>query len=130
MIIGVGIDHCDIARMENVLSRYGHRLAKRYCQGERRYCFARENRRVARFAMLFAAKEAAAKALGTGFRQGVSLSNIEVIHLPSGQPTLAFHGKAAQRLEQLCATQGNPHAHVSLSDEAGIAQAIVVLECQ
>ena len=106
MILGVGIDHCQISRMEGALTRHVAGLIKRYFPGEVIYCSHSTHRRIARFAMHFAAKEATAKALGTGFCQGVSLSTIEVIHLPSGQPQIA----------------------VSLTDEADLASAICGIE--
>ena len=127
MIIGIGIDHCSIGRMTRVLERYEHRLSTRFFAGELRYCTANPIRKNARFAMHFAAREAASKALGTGFRQGVSLSTIEVIHLASGQPTLKLHGAAARRLHALTPAGTTPHLALSLTDENDTASAICII---
>ncbi len=128
MIIGVGIDHCQISRMESTLSRYGKQLERRYFAGEVTYCNRHPHRRQARFAMHFAAKEATAKALGTGFRDGVSLSTIEVVHLPTGQPTIVLHGAAQKCLMRLIGTKMQANIQLSLTDEADLATAFCVIE--
>lgn len=128
MILGVGIDHCQISRMAGVLQRYSARLEARYFVREVAYCSRSALRRASRFAMFFAAKEATSKALGTGFRDGVSLSTIEVIHLPSGQPSIVLHGAALGRLQSMLPPECKANISVSLTDEADIASAIVVIE--
>ena len=128
MIVGIGIDHCQISRMQKTLERFSARLERRYFSGEVAYCNRHAHRRDARFAMHFAAKEAAAKALGTGFKEGVSLSNIEVMHLPSGQPTLALHGKAKERLMRLIPAGMQANIQLSLTDEADMASAVCIIE--
>ena len=89
MILGIGTDLCDIRRIEASLARFGDRLRFRaFTELERGRALKRGGREANALAMSFAAKEACSKALGTGFRQGVALSTIGVVHLPSGKPTL------------------------------------------
>lgn len=114
--------------MGNILSRYSPQLERRYCANEVAYCNSHPFRRHARFAMHFAAKEAVAKALGTGFRDGVSLSNIEVVRLPTGQPTIALHDAAQNCLMRLIGTKMQANIQLSLSDEADLASAFCVIE--
>src|SRR5665213_3267101 len=100
MILGLGSDICDIRRVEAVIARHGDRFLDRVFTPLER---AKAGRRIAKiqastYAKRFAAKEAAAKALGTGFRKGVFFSDLGVVNLPSGQPTLHMTGGAAERL--------------------------------
>lgn len=130
MIIGVGVDLIDIRRVELVMQRFGERfLARIFTPLERQHC-ERRVKPVNGFAMRYAAKEACAKALGTGFRSGVVWRDIEVFPLPSGKPTLRLYGQAAARLEWL--TPGNlvPSIDVSLTDEYPYGQAFVVIAAQ
>ena len=126
-IIGVGIDHCQISRMSGILNRYAKQLNRRYLAAEVAYCNRTAHRRVARYAMHFAAKEATAKALGTGFREGISLSTIEVVHLPSGQPSIILHGAARQHLARLTPPDRTAMIALSLTDEADMASAICIV---
>lgn len=128
MILGVGIDHCQISRIEQTLARFSVQFERRYFPGEIAYCNRHDHRRTARFAMHFAAKEATAKALGTGFRAGVSLSNIEVMHLASGQPTIRLHGRANERLSLLLPAEMQGNIQLSLTDEADLASAVCIIE--
>src|SRR3984893_17408701 len=100
MILGLGSDICDIRRIEKVIEKYGDRFLDRvYTETERSKAMRRtEKIRAATFAKRFAAKEAASKALGTGFRKGVFFSDLGVVNLPGGQPTLKMTGGAADRL--------------------------------
>ena len=100
MILGQGADLCDIRRVEKVLARHGDRFLNRvFTEAERARAARRtESLRAATFAKRFAAKEACAKALGTGFAQGVFHSDLGVVNLPSGQPTLVLTDGAAARL--------------------------------
>jgi holo-[acyl-carrier protein] synthase len=124
MIAGVGVDRLVIARIERSLSRYGDRFIQRiYSEVEIEQAQAKGNP-ARRFAMLFAAKEAVAKALGTGFRQGVAPSHIETIHQSSGKPEIILHAGAKAAAER----QGVCSVHVSLSDDDGIAMAFAVAE--
>ncbi len=95
MILGIGSDLCDIRRIEKSLERFGERFTTRvFSPLERDKAERPHAGRAATYAKRFAAKEACAKALGTGFRRGVFFSDLRVINLPSGQPTLSLHGGA------------------------------------
>ena len=96
MITGTGIDMVEIARIQQAMDRYGRRFLDRvYLDAEQAYCL-RKRKSAESFAARFAAKEAAAKALGIGISSGVSWLEIEVLREPSGRPSLRFHGRAAQ----------------------------------
>lgn len=125
MIVGIGVDRIAIARIEGVLDRFGERFVQRvYTTAEIGQAEAKGNP-ARRFAMLFAAKEAVAKALGTGFRQGVELRHIETLHHSSGKPRVTLHARAGEVAGEL----GISVVHVSLSDDDGIAMAFAVAEC-
>jgi len=124
VIYGIGIDMVEIARMSRALERFGERLARRVLTDAELEQF-RGARRPDRFlAMRFAAKEAASKALGTGFREGVAPRRIGVRQDRRGKPSLVFLGSVAQRIQAL----GIQASHVSLTDENHYAVAFVVLE--
>ncbi len=128
MIIGLGTDLCDIARIQETLAKFGDRFTKRlYTEQERMRAERRPARRADRYAQMFAAKEACSKALGTGFRKGVYWRDMEVVPLPSGKPTLTITGGARDRLLSLTPAGFRPQANVSLTDESGLAQAVVIL---
>ncbi len=123
-IVGIGVDRILIARVAASLDRFGDRFVRRvYTESEAEQARARGNP-ARRFAMLFAAKEAVAKALGSGFHQGVAPHHIETIHQPSGKPEIRLHGGARERAKQL----GIAAVHVSLSDDDGVAMAFAVAE--
>ena len=124
MILGSGIDLVEIARIQQSLERFGQRFLDRvYTEAEQAYCL-RKRKAAESFAARFAAKEAGAKALGTGISRGVNWLEIEVIREPGGRPTLRFHGRAAQIAEHL----GVAHAALSLTHTGDLAMASVVLE--
>lgn len=124
MIVGTGTDLTEIDRIANSLQRYGERFLERiYTAAEVRYCLRKKNSAES-FAARFAAKEAGAKALGTGIAKGVSWQEIEVTHLPGGRPALLFHGRAAER----AAAMGVTASHLSLSHSRAMAIATVTLE--
>jgi len=124
MISGIGVDRLVIARIERSLGRHGDRFIQRiYSEDEIKQSQAKGNP-ARRFAMLFAAKEAVAKALGTGFRQGVSPCHIETIHQPSGKPEVTLHAGAKAVAER----QGVCNVHLSLTDDDGIAMAFAIAE--
>ena len=124
MIVGSGVDLIEISRIAETLAHYGDRFCHRiYLPGEIRYCRSKKNEAES-FAARFAAKEAAAKALGTGIHYGVSWRDIEVVRTPSGRPTLLFHGRAAAIARDL----GVRNAVVSLTHSRTDALAQVVLE--
>jgi holo-[acyl-carrier protein] synthase len=127
MILGIGNDLCDIRRIEKTIERYGERFLNRvFTAEERRKAFSRAHP-ARTFAKRFAAKEAATKALGTGFRDGVHFRDIGVVNAPSGRPTLALTGGAARRLEQLTPEGFSVRIDVTLTDEYPLAQAIVIV---
>ncbi|MGL4494386.1 MAG: holo-ACP synthase [Beijerinckiaceae bacterium] len=131
MIVGLGSDLCDIDRIARSLERFGDRFTHRiFTDGERRRSDSRPGVRAASYARRFAAKEACAKALGTGFRRGVFWRDLEVVSLPSGQPTMRLHGGAARRLAALIPPGHAAAIHVSLTDEPPLAQAIVIIEAR
>ena len=114
----------EIRRIEHAVDRYGGRFLDRvFTQREQAYCLRKRNSGES-FAARFAAKEAGAKALGTGISYGVSWLEIEVVREPSGRPTLEFHGRAAQIASRL----GAVHAALSITHTAELAMASVVLE--
>jgi holo-[acyl-carrier protein] synthase len=127
MIIGLGNDVIDIRRVERTIERYGERfLARVFTETER---LKSDNRagRAASYAKRFAAKEACAKALGTGFRQGVFWRDMGVVNLPSGRPTLQLTGGAAKALERLIPEGHEVRIDLSITDDFPTAQAIVII---
>jgi holo-[acyl-carrier protein] synthase len=128
MILGVGSDLIDIRRIERAIERFGERFLDRiFTETERRRCDRRGVTRIASYARRFAAKEAAAKALGTGFRKGVFWRDLGVVNLPSGQPGLRLTGGALQRLRAMTPPGMTARLDVSLTDEPPLAQAVVVI---
>jgi holo-[acyl-carrier protein] synthase len=132
MILGLGADLCDIRRIERALSRHGDRFAQRvFTEIERAKADRRiESVRAATYAKRFAAKEACAKALGTGFADGVHLSDIGVVNLPSGQPTLALTRGAAARLAAITPPGHTVTLHLTMTDEPPYAYAQVILSAE
>ena len=124
MIVGTGIDIAEVPRIGESLQRFGDRFLRRiYTEGEIQYCDSKANR-VERYAARFAAKEAAMKALGTGWSRGVRWRDIEVVRQPGGRPTIKFHGKAAEFAAKLNTT----NISLSLSHTPEQAIASVILE--
>src|ERR1017187_7452923 len=124
MVVGVGTDLMEIARIQQSIARFGDRFLRRvFTPSEIQYCQRKKNAAES-FAARFAAKEAGAKALGTGISQGVSWLEIEVAREPGGRPTLKFHGRAAQFAARLGATR----AALSITHTSTLAMASVVLE--
>jgi holo-[acyl-carrier protein] synthase len=124
MIIGSGIDLVEIGRIQQSVDRYGKRFLDRvYTAAEQAYCL-RKRKSAESFAARFAAKEAGAKALGTGISFGVSWLEIEVVRLGGGRPTLKFHGRAAQIAGRLGVTR----AALSITHTDELAMASVLLE--
>jgi len=132
MILGLGNDLIDIRRVEATLARFGERFVARVFTAEER---ARAERRpgperIAAYAKRFAAKEACAKALGTGIAKGVFLSDIGVVTLPDGRPTLRLTGGAADRLAALVPAGCVARLDLSLTDEPPLAAAVVVISAE
>lgn len=129
MILGIGSDLCDIRRIQETLDRFGDRFTARvFTEVERARSEAKPDR-AASYAKRFAAKEAMAKALGTGVpRRGVHWTDLGVVNLPSGKPTVAVAGGAAERLAALTPPGHVAAVHLSLTDDHPYAQAFVVIE--
>jgi holo-[acyl-carrier protein] synthase len=124
MIVGSGIDLIEIGRIQRSVERYGPRFLNRvYTAAEQAYSL-RKRQAAESLAARFAAKEAGAKALGTGISHGVNWLEIEVVREPGGRPTLRFHGRAAQ----IAARMGVSRAALSITHTATLAMASVVLE--
>jgi len=127
MIIGVGSDLVDIRRIEETLARFGTRFTDRiFTPLERQKSDTRANRAES-YARRFAAKEACAKALGTGLRRGVFWRDMGVVNLPGGRPTLQLTGGALARLNALLPPGTEARIDLSLTDEPPLAQAIVII---
>jgi holo-[acyl-carrier protein] synthase len=129
MIIGIGSDILDIRRIERTIERHGDRFLERiFTPAERAKAEKRTERiRAATYAKRFAAKEAASKALGTGFRAGVFWRDLGVVNLPSGQPTLRLTGGAAERLKAITPAGHGAVIALTMTDEFPYAQAMVVI---
>ena len=127
MIIGIGSDLIDIRRIEKTLDRFGDRFIQRCFTEVERTKSERRAGRVASYAKRFAAKEACAKALGTGFRKGVFWRDLGVVNMPSGKPTMALTGGAKQRLDSLLPPGAEAQIDLTITDEPPIAQAMVII---
>ncbi|MBU6498912.1 MAG: holo-ACP synthase [Rhodospirillales bacterium] len=129
MILGLGSDICDIRRVERVLERHGERFIGRVFTPAERTRAERRNgqNRAGTYAKRFAAKEACAKALGTGFRHGVFMSDLGVVNLPGGQPTLRLAGGAAARLRQMTPPGMTARIDLTMTDEYPYAYAQVII---
>ena len=126
-IFGIGTDIVNIKRINKTIKLNGSKFKKRiFSKKEIAYCEKRKNSG-AYFAKRFAAKEAAAKALGTGFRKGVYWKDLEVINLPSGKPSMNFYGESKKRLDSLMPKNTVPSINLSITDEFPYAQAIVTI---
>ncbi|HEY1657061.1 MAG TPA: holo-ACP synthase [Candidatus Sulfotelmatobacter sp.] len=124
MIVGSGIDIAEIPRIARAIEHFGERFLNRiYTDIERRYCDSKANR-VERYAGRFAAKEAAMKALGTGWNHGVRWRDCEVVRLPGKRPAIIFHGKASEFAAKLDVK----NAALSISHTKEQAIALVILE--
>jgi len=127
MILGIGSDLTDVRRIEKVIARHGERFITRIFTEQERARAERKKNRIETYAKRFAAKEACAKALGTGMRGGVWWRDMGVVNLPSGRPTMQLTGGALQRLQAM-----TPHGHearidLTISDEGPMAQALVII---
>jgi holo-[acyl-carrier protein] synthase len=124
VILGSGVDLCEVPRIEAAVARYGNRFLERIFTGrEIAYADSKANR-FERYAARFAAKEAGMKALGVGWTGGIAWRDFEVVNLPSGRPTLNFHGRAAE----VAAKLGVRHVALSLTHTKEQALAMVILE--
>jgi holo-[acyl-carrier protein] synthase len=124
VIVGLGIDVLEVARLADALRRHGDRFLERvFTDAERAACDSRGDRVLA-LAARFAAKEACLKALGTGWADGLGFRDVEIVREGNQPPQLVLHGEAARRAEAL----GVIRSHVSLTHQPGLAAAVVVLE--
>jgi holo-[acyl-carrier protein] synthase len=130
VIIGIGSDLSDIRRVQGTLDKFGERFTQRIFTEVERRRSERKGDKAASYAKRFAAKEACSKALGTGIKRGVFWRDMGVVNLPSGQPTMALTGGAAERLAELVPEGMEAFIHVSLTDDHPYAQAFVVIEAR
>ena len=128
MVLGLGSDLCSIDRVQASIDRFGDRFIRRiFTDTEIAKADRRQLTRTATFAKRFAAKEACAKALGTGIRRGVFFRDMGVVNLPSGQPTLKLTGGAAERLAAITPAGMTPDIHLTITDDHPWAQAMVLI---
>jgi holo-[acyl-carrier protein] synthase len=127
LIIGIGSDLIDIRRIEKTIERHGERFLNRIFTDLERKKSDRRVARAASYAKRFAAKEACAKALGTGLSQGVFWRDMGVVNLPTGQPTIELAGGAAERLQRLLPPNHTAQIHLTITDEYPTASAFVII---
>ncbi|WDI30532.1 holo-ACP synthase [Hyphococcus flavus] len=130
MIIGIGNDIIDIRRVEKTLEKHGQRFTHRCFTEIERAKSDKRRLRAASYAKRFAAKEACAKALGTGLSRGVFWRDMGVVNLPGGKPTMALTGGAAERLAQITPDGHEAAIHLTITDDFPMAQAIVIIDAQ
>jgi holo-[acyl-carrier protein] synthase len=130
MILGIGTDLVDIRRIEQTIERHGDRFINRIYTETERARAERKANRIDTYAKRFAAKEACAKALGTGFRKGVFFRDMGVVNLPSGKPTLRLTGGALARLHAITPAGYEAQIDLALTDEYPLAQAFVVISAE
>ncbi|WP_282609012.1 holo-ACP synthase [Pelagibius sp. Alg239-R121] len=131
MILGIGNDLIDIRRIEKSLERFGDRFTNRVFTELEQTKSDRRAQRAASYAKRFAAKEACAKALGTGVpRKGVHWRDLGVVNLPSGKPTMALTGGAAERLRELTPEGMTVQVDLTITDDFPLAQAIVIISAE
>ena len=131
MIIAIGSDLCNIDRITHSLERFGDRFEQRvFTDVERAKAARRPFTKAGTLAKRFAAKEAFSKAVGTGFKAGVFMKDIGVVNAPSGAPTLALSGGAAERLRAITPPGHEAVVHLTLTDDHPWAQAFVVIEAR
>ena len=127
MILGVGSDLVDVRRIERVIARHGDRFILRIFTETERAKADRRATRIETYAKRFAAKEACAKALGTGFRAGVFWRDLGVVNLPSGRPTMKLTGGALERLRAITPPDHEVRIDLTITDEGPMAQALVII---
>jgi holo-[acyl-carrier protein] synthase len=130
MIIGLGSDIVDVRRIARVVDKYGERFLGRIFTPNERAKAERRSTRIETYAKRFAAKEACAKALGTGFRRGVFWRDLGVVNLPGGKPSMRLTGGALKRLQAITPPGCAASIDLSLTDEGPTAQAIVIISAE
>ncbi|WP_137044936.1 holo-ACP synthase [Pseudolabrys sp. FHR47] len=128
MIVGLGSDLCDARRIAKTIERHGERFLSRIFTPIEREKADRRKNRIETYAKRFAAKEACAKALGTGMSHGVFWRDMGVVNLPGGRPTLRLTGGALRRLQELVPPGHEARIDLSMTDEGPLAQAIVIIQ--
>ena len=128
MILGIGSDLSDIRRIEQSLNRFGERFTHRVFTEIERTRSERKPDKASSYAKRFAAKEACAKALGTGLKRGVFWRDMGVVNMRSGQPTMALTGGALTRLQEMTPAGHRAVIHLTLTDDHPYAQAFVIIE--
>lgn len=128
MILGVGTDLANIERIQGTLDRFGDRFRDRVFTATEQNKAERRRDVAGTYAKRWAAKEACSKALGTGLRMGVAWKEMGVVNLPSGQPTMALTGGAAERMAKLIPPDHQARIHVTITDDHPYAQAFVIIE--
>ena len=129
-IIGIGNDIVDIRRIERTLRRFGTRFEDRLFTEQEKALARKRRHKAATYAKRFAAKEACAKALGTGFRQGVYWRDLEIVKSRSGAPSMSLSNGAARRLDQMTAPNFKPQITLSITDEYPLAMAVVIISLE
>ena len=124
MIIGTGVDLCEVPRIRKSIERFGTKFIERIFTAREIAYVERKANKFERYAARFAAKEAGMKAIGTGWRRGVTWHDFEVTNLPSGKPTLAFHGVAEKFAQKL----GVKNVSLSMTHTTEMAMAMLILE--
>jgi holo-[acyl-carrier protein] synthase len=127
MILGIGNDVIDIRRIERAIARHGERFLRRVFTDTERARSEGRAGRAASYAKRFAAKEACAKALGTGLRNGVYWRDMGVVNLASGRPTMRLTGGAARQLQRITPQGYAPQVHLTVTDDFPVAEAVVVI---
>jgi holo-[acyl-carrier protein] synthase len=127
MILGLGSDLIDIRRIDETIKKHGERFLNRVYTEIERAKSDRRAQRAASYAKRFAAKEACAKALGTGLNQGVYWRDMGVVNLPGGKPTMRLTGGALKRLEKITPAGHQPQIDLTITDDFPLAQAIVII---
>ena len=130
MILGIGSDITDVRRIAKVIERHGERFLERVFTATERARAERKKDRIETYAKRFAAKEACAKALGTGMRGGVWWRDMGVVNLPSGRPTMQLAGGALQRLQALTPQGYEARIDLTITDEGSMAQAFVIISAE
>ncbi len=130
MILGIGSDLIDVRRIEQTILRHGDRFLDRIFTDVERAKAERRQNRIDTYAKRFAAKEACAKALGTGLRAGVFWRDMGVVNLPSGQPTMRLTGGALERLRAITPAGYDARIDVTITDEYPTAQAFVIISAE
>tara|TARA_B100001248_G_C27178224_1_gene361140 strand:- start:238 stop:630 length:393 start_codon:yes stop_codon:yes gene_type:complete len=128
MILGIGLDLCKVSRIDATLEKFGNRFKKKCFTFKEISKCDRVNNSSSCYAKRFASKEAVSKALGTGLSQGVYWKDIEIINMKSGKPKVNLSGNAKEILKNMTPKNKDYRIQITITDEAGLAQALVIIE--